>query len=168
MLAQIQLRQDTEANRTTCTPALGEAFFTIDLEELWMGDGATPGGIYVGSEFSTQAPADQNALAAATVIAVNPSNRFSNLLQRITAIGAGSGAFAITVNLYRAKALPAATVRVNVELPASTNPTVNVYDQTSAVELWSANNSTGNAVYLWADFQLGADGAWHRTASGVT
>lgn len=40
-----QIRRDTNANRTTFTPDPGELFFATDTKRVWVGDGATAGGV---------------------------------------------------------------------------------------------------------------------------
>ena len=47
MAQTIRLRRGLEANRTSVTPALGEALWTTDNKDLWIGDGSTAGGIKV-------------------------------------------------------------------------------------------------------------------------
>jgi hypothetical protein len=43
----IQFRRGTDAQRTAVTPAAGEPIWVTDTSELYVGDGATPGGVVV-------------------------------------------------------------------------------------------------------------------------
>ena len=43
----IQFRRGTDAERTAVTPAAGEPIWVTDTSELYVGDGATPGGVVV-------------------------------------------------------------------------------------------------------------------------
>ena len=45
----LQLRRGTNAERLAMTPAVGEIIYTTDTKKVWTGDGATVGGIEVGS-----------------------------------------------------------------------------------------------------------------------
>ena len=161
--AQLYLRRDTEANRTTCTPAIGEPFWTTDLEELWMGDGSTAGGVFVGSGSESQVLAD-NSPSATGSLAIAPTKHFSQLTQRILA-GAGSGAYTLTVTIARTKALPGAVAKFYVQLPASSNPTIQIQDATGSVVLGNVTTPNGGtaAAYYAFEATLGADGAWHKT-----
>ena len=46
-MATILVKRGLEANRLGITPAIGEAIWTTDNHDLWIGDGATAGGIKV-------------------------------------------------------------------------------------------------------------------------
>ena len=48
MAQKIQLRRGLEAQRTLITPDVGEALFTTDDKQLFVGDGATAGGVLIG------------------------------------------------------------------------------------------------------------------------
>jgi len=48
MSRKIQIRRGVEAQRALVTPDAGEPLFTTDTKELFIGDGATPGGLFVG------------------------------------------------------------------------------------------------------------------------
>jgi hypothetical protein len=48
MAQKIQIRRGVEAQRSLITPDAGEPLFTTDGKELFIGDGATPGGLFVG------------------------------------------------------------------------------------------------------------------------
>jgi hypothetical protein len=48
MSQKIQIRRGVEAQRALVTPDVGELLFTTDLHELFVGDGATAGGLLVG------------------------------------------------------------------------------------------------------------------------
>jgi len=48
MSQKIQIRRGVEAQRAAVTPDVGELLFTTDLHELFVGDGATAGGLLVG------------------------------------------------------------------------------------------------------------------------
>lgn len=53
MSQKIQIRRGVEAQRTLITPDSGELLFTTDAKELYVGDGATAGGLFVGSGAGT-------------------------------------------------------------------------------------------------------------------
>ena len=48
MSQKIQIRRGVESQRALVTPDAGEPLFTTDTKELFIGDGATPGGLFVG------------------------------------------------------------------------------------------------------------------------
>jgi hypothetical protein len=48
MSQKIQIRRGVEAQRAAVTPDVGELLFTTDDHELFVGDGATAGGLFVG------------------------------------------------------------------------------------------------------------------------
>jgi hypothetical protein len=48
MAQKIQIRRGVEAQRTLITPDVGEPVFTTDNKQLFIGDGATAGGLLVG------------------------------------------------------------------------------------------------------------------------
>lgn len=48
MSQKIQIRRGVEAQRALVTPDAGEPLFTTDTKELFIGDGTTPGGLFVG------------------------------------------------------------------------------------------------------------------------
>ena len=48
MSQKIQFRRGIEAQRALVTPDAGEPLFTTDSKQLFVGDGATPGGLFVG------------------------------------------------------------------------------------------------------------------------
>jgi hypothetical protein len=47
MAQKIQLRRGVEAQRTLITPDVGELLFTTDNKQIFVGDGATAGGVLV-------------------------------------------------------------------------------------------------------------------------
>jgi hypothetical protein len=48
MSQKIQIRRGVEAQRASITPDAGELLFTTDNKQLFVGDGATAGGLLVG------------------------------------------------------------------------------------------------------------------------
>ena len=48
MSQKIQIRRGVEAQRASITPDVGELLFTTDNKQLFIGDGATAGGLLVG------------------------------------------------------------------------------------------------------------------------
>jgi hypothetical protein len=48
MSQKIQFRRGVEAQRALVTPDAGEPLFTTDTKELFIGDGSTPGGLFMG------------------------------------------------------------------------------------------------------------------------
>ncbi len=48
MAQKLQLRRGLEAQRTTITPDVGEPLYTTDNKQLFIGDGATAGGVLIG------------------------------------------------------------------------------------------------------------------------
>jgi hypothetical protein len=53
MSQKIQIRRGVEAQRALVTPDVGELLFTTDDHELFVGDGATAGGLFVGGGTAT-------------------------------------------------------------------------------------------------------------------
>ena len=48
MSQKIQIRRGVEAQRASLTPDAGELLFTTDNKQLFVGDGATAGGLLIG------------------------------------------------------------------------------------------------------------------------
>lgn len=48
MAQKIQVRRGVEAQRPLITPDVGEPLFTTDNKQLFIGDGVTAGGLFVG------------------------------------------------------------------------------------------------------------------------
>ena len=48
MAQKIQIRRGLESQRSLITPDAGEPLFTTDNKQLFIGDGATAGGLFVG------------------------------------------------------------------------------------------------------------------------
>ena len=48
MAQKIQIRRGLEAQRSLITPDAGEPLFTTDNKQLFIGDGTTAGGLFVG------------------------------------------------------------------------------------------------------------------------
>lgn len=46
----LQFRRGLESARTTVTPAIGEALYTTDTKQLFIGDGSTPGGVGINTD----------------------------------------------------------------------------------------------------------------------
>ena len=53
MSQKIQIRRGVEAQRASITPDAGELLFTTDNKQLFVGDGATAGGLFVGGGSAT-------------------------------------------------------------------------------------------------------------------
>ena len=52
MIIQILIKKGLNSDRTSIIPTLGEPIYTTDTNELYIGDGVTPGGISVNSNAS--------------------------------------------------------------------------------------------------------------------
>lgn len=83
----LQIRRGTNAQRQTIIPQEGELIYTIDTNAIWVGDGATPGGVLVASGNSVYGNAQVQAF-----LAVNTGNIRGN---NITATGSISSATSI-------------------------------------------------------------------------
>jgi len=53
MSQKIQIRRGVEAQRASITPDAGELLFTTDNKQIFVGDGATAGGLFVGGGSAT-------------------------------------------------------------------------------------------------------------------
>lgn len=62
MTVQIRVKTGLEANRLGYTPAQGELLVTTDTQKIYVGNGATPGGVGVGA--SCELVADETAMLA--------------------------------------------------------------------------------------------------------
>lgn len=67
-ITKLLFRRGTDAERLTVTFNLGEPAFTTDSKRLFIGDGATAGGIVVGNKFLGMYP----EASIATVAALKP------------------------------------------------------------------------------------------------
>lgn len=110
------------------------------------------------------AQVDINVSAAASVVLFNGAIGFSALAQKIIA-AAGSGAFTAAYGLPTTGMLTGAICEINIELPASANPTVEIHNATAGGTLLTtvadANKPVlGAAAYWYGRFRY--DGAaWH-------
>ncbi len=57
-MAKILLKKGVEGARLSYTPSIGEAIWTTDNHQLWIGDGSTAGGIEVTGDYFTKAESD--------------------------------------------------------------------------------------------------------------
>ena len=68
MSQKIQIRRGVEAQRASITPDAGELLFTTDNKQIFVGDGATAGGLLVGGASGSgnyvQGTAGTQAIAA--------------------------------------------------------------------------------------------------------
>jgi len=53
MSQKIQIRRGVEAQRASITPDAGELLFTTDNKQIFVGDGATAGGLLIGGGSAT-------------------------------------------------------------------------------------------------------------------
>ena len=169
MSNQIQMRRGTDAQRQTIILNVGELAFTTDLKQLWMGDGVTMGGILVGlgvagtalaAAFWTQA--GTNLSAAGTIALANTQTWGVGRLP--FSLAAGSGAYVANLTLSDANVLAGALLRIPVDFPASGNPTLNIYDSSTAGTLLEGplvNPNPGAPTSFL--FTAGYDGSnWHK------
>jgi hypothetical protein len=82
-------------------------------------------------------------------------------------LGAGSGAYAVNLTLPVAGMNTPAIIEANIELPAGSNPTVNIYDTGTDGALLAQiiNPAPAAAAYFYAQFKFGADAHWYKQFS---
>jgi hypothetical protein len=103
-----------------------------------------------------QAEIDVSAGVTTTLFA---ATNFSSVTSKIIA-GAGSGAYNADYALPVSGIVRGAIAEVNVELPASANPTIRIFNgTTSGSPLTTANNITGAAAYWYGRFRFNG-AAW--------
>jgi hypothetical protein len=162
----IQFRRGTDAQRQAVTLAAGEPAFTTDLLQLWVGDGATPGGIAIGITAAQLAALGWSrpylALAAAGTTNIQCASPWLNGRFPLS-IGAGSGAFVANITLSPTNALAGALVRIPIDFAASVNGTVNFYDGTTAGTLMQTITNIDATDTRSFQFTAGFDGAhWNK------
>ena len=93
MSQKIQIRRGVEAQRASITPDAGELLFTIDNKQLFVGDGATAGGLLIGggseAGFVAKVAGTQAITAGADSVAV-------------TGLGLGSAPAQVLVTVRKA------------------------------------------------------------------
>jgi hypothetical protein len=158
MADKITIRRGSTAARVAETPSLGEPFWDTTLKRLFVGDGATAGGIVADGLAGNLADVNVAAAADATLLGIA---RFSLAARKIVA-GAGSGAYTAKYSLAVADMREGAVVDLNVELAASANPTVEIYNGTSGGTLLAtmANPAPAGAAYWYGRFRFDGN-AWH-------
>jgi hypothetical protein len=96
--------------------------------------------------------------SAAVSAALFAATEFSAIANRILP-GAGTGAFTAAYSLPTASMVTGAIAEINVELPASSNPTVEIHDGGGSL-LATLNNTSGGAQYWYGRFRFNGT-AWH-------
>jgi hypothetical protein len=116
----------------------------------------------VVESYSGSSPSVTVSSAGTTDLA--PETPFFQWYQKVIA-GAGSGAYTAKFTLDDANAVDGAIFRVSVELPASANPTVSIYNNTISDTLLDAvtNPTPGVAAYYIAEFRFDVEtGDWEK------
>jgi hypothetical protein len=109
-----------------------------------------------------------NINAAIAAVALFAATLFGALRAKIIA-AAGAGAYEADYFLPVTNMLAGASVRLMIELPASANPTIEIFNASGAGTLLktiSTPNAGAAAAYWWGIFGFGKDGAWHLDACG--
>jgi len=103
-------------------------------------------------------------ISAAGATTISNSQTWLTGRQAIS-VGAGSGAYAASIILAHTNAMAGALLRLPIDLPASANPTMNIYDGSveGALLQTITNPSPGRTASFL--FQGGFDGTnWHKEA----
>jgi len=161
MSSQIRLNQ----NSAPGTPPSGAAMLSIGSDNRCYITLPSGTSLPVGNELAVDlAPVSINAAIGSQ--ALFSASLFAQLCCCIVA-AAGSGAYAANFVLPVTAMLPGALAHVNIELPASANPTINLYDtSTSGMELQTLTNpAPAAAAYWFGIFKFGQDGHWHKLFS---
>jgi hypothetical protein len=110
------------------------------------------------SPAAEQSEIDINSAVGSAAL-FSPTN-FANIASKIVA-SVGSGAYTANYFLPTSGMVRGAIAEVNIELPASSNPTVQIYNgAVSGSPLATVNNTSGVAAYWYGRFRF--DGAaWH-------
>jgi hypothetical protein len=103
-------------------------------------------------------------ISAAGATTISNSQTWLTGRQAIS-VGAGSGAYAASIILAHTNAMAGALLRLPIDLPASANPTMNIYDgsvEGALLQTITNPNPGRTASFL---FQAGFDGTnWHKEA----
>ena len=92
MAQKIQIRRGVEAQRSLVTPDVGELIFTTDAKQLYVGDGATAGGLPVGgSAFTAKLRGTKAIPAGADSVAVTGSGLASVPAQVLVTVRKATG-----------------------------------------------------------------------------
>lgn len=132
----LKIRKGTDAERLTITPAAGELIYTTDTKQIFVGDGTTAGGVFVG-------PASSEALTLGGNLTLNGHDIVGtgniNINGTVTATG--------NINLGNDDSdnvVFGGEVNSNI-IPNNTN----VYNLGSSTKIWSGawiNNLTATSV----------------------
>lgn len=160
MASQIRLQQNSPSG----APAAGTALLTVGADgRLYI---TLPSNITlpVGNEFTVDVVTI--TLSAAATQAMFAATLFTQLCAKFI-LGAGAGAYVVNLTLPVTNILPGALAYVNIELPASANPTLNIYDtSTGGTELEVLTNpAPASGQYWFGIFKFGADLHWHKLFS---
>ncbi|EDY16684.1 hypothetical protein CfE428DRAFT_5797 [Chthoniobacter flavus Ellin428] len=97
--------------------------------------------------------------SAATTAALFAATEFSTIDRNIIA-GAGSGAYTAAYTLPTASMVTGAIAEVNIQLPASANPTIEIHDGAGTLLATVTNPAPAAVAYWYGRFRF--DGtAWH-------
>lgn len=108
---------------------------------------------------------DLSPTAVAQTLTLAPTARFLQAFQKITIL-AGTGAYTVKVVLKRANAIKGAMYRIQVVMPASSNPTVIFYDNdiTGTVLDTLPGDSSNAMIYNFEARFTGAAWVYYRSA----
>lgn len=165
----ILFKRGTDAQRQAVTPGSGEAIWTTDLKELWLGDGVTAGGIKVVGAVETAlgnyipltqkgaangvAPLDASSKIDAQylpAIAITETFVVASEAEQL-ALTAQEGDVAIRSDLNRSyihNGGTAGTMADWNELLTPTDAVLSVNGQTGAVVLTTTNIAEGTNLYF--------------------
>ncbi|MGB8356320.1 MAG: hypothetical protein WCD79_20645 [Chthoniobacteraceae bacterium] len=161
MSSQIRLQQNAPGG----TPDAGTALLTVGTDGRLTITLPSSSSLPVGNELTVDAAPVSFSVAVASQ-ALFSETLFAQLCAHLYA-GAGAGAYTANFVLPVAGMLPGALAYVNIELPASTNPTVAIYDtSTGGTELQTLTNpAPAAAAYWFGVFKFGRDAHWHKLFS---
>jgi hypothetical protein len=107
----IQFRRGTDAQRTAVTPAAGEPIWVTDTDELYVGDGSTPGGVIVtGGGGGGGAPTNLSYLVLTASTSLS-AERVLTIGTGLASTDAGAGgALTIAIGTHAASFINSGTV----------------------------------------------------------
>ena len=129
MTNTILTKRGLEANRTSVTPAEGELIYTTDQKKLYVGDGATAGGVAVSSASGERDFVAASAIAAGKAVALNYNGKIEEVF---------------SINQANATGTPATMTTTGATAEAS----FTVYDDVNDKIVWLYRNSSGFPVVV--------------------
>jgi len=148
-------------NNSSSSVAIGQTYYTeAEVDALITAEVAARNTAITNAVLGLGLAPNQADLTPAAAVTANlfAATEFSAIYNKIIP-GAGTGAFTAAYTLPIASMVTGAIAEIDIEMPTSSNPTVEIHDGAGAL-LATLNNATGAAQYWYGRFRYNGT-AWH-------